>query len=317
MGLKDLYKIIILGEVSDSSVCVEACDTHGDRALRTHATMLTAVPALLSFMPGSAPFRTTTQTPSTNTIMMAKKVAVGVVGTGLVGSELLQQIEATRPLLEKQGLEITIASISKTKPDADGERKPWMLCDDEDGCTLEGVEDAMGDPDAGEAGDFNKMADFLKTVTPHAIIVDATASEAVSDYYPAWLAKGVNVVTPNKKAGSGDLVRWRECLAAMEKTGAQWGDETTVGAGLPILNTLRTDLIATGDSVKTIEGVFSGTLSYLFNTWVVPRRIASPLIPSYPIPSASHPISSHPYSIASQPSIPIALPPSPALPTPS
>jgi len=53
----------------------------------------------------------------------------------------------------------------------------------------------------------------------------------------------------------------------MAATGAQWGDETTVGAGLPILNVLRTDLIATGDKVGTIEGIFSGTLSYLFNTY--------------------------------------------------
>ena len=53
----------------------------------------------------------------------------------------------------------------------------------------------------------------------------------------------------------------------MEATGAMWGDETTVGAGLPILNVLRTDLLATGDKVKTIEGIFSGTLSYIFNTY--------------------------------------------------
>ena len=53
----------------------------------------------------------------------------------------------------------------------------------------------------------------------------------------------------------------------MEETGAQWGDETTVGAGLPILNVLRTDLLATGDQVQSIEGIFSGTLSYIFNTY--------------------------------------------------
>lgn len=56
-------------------------------------------------------------------------------------------------------------------------------------------------------------------------------------------------------------------MVAMAETGAQWGDETTVGAGLPILSTLRTDLLATGDSVKSIEGIFSGTLSYIFNTY--------------------------------------------------
>ena len=196
-----------------------------------------------------------------------KKVAVGVVGTGLVGSEFLSQLEATRQMLEAQGLDVTVASISKTKPTADGERKPWMLCDDEAGCTLDDVEAGLEDPNAGEEGDFLKMADFLTGVSENAIIIDATASEAVSDYYSKWLAKGVHVVTPNKKAGSGDLKRWRECVDAMAATGAQWGDETTVGAGLPILNVLRTDLIATGDKVKTIEGIFSGTLSYLFNTY--------------------------------------------------
>ena len=196
-----------------------------------------------------------------------KKVAVGVVGTGLVGGEFLSQLEATRPMLEAQGLDVTVASISKTKPTADGERKPWMLCDDEAGCTLDDVEAGLEDPNAGEEGDFLKMADFLTGVSENAIIIDATASEAVSDYYSKWLAKGVHVVTPNKKAGSGDLKRWRECVDAMAATGAQWGDETTVGAGLPILNVLRTDLIATGDKVKTIEGIFSGTLSYLFNTY--------------------------------------------------
>jgi len=196
-----------------------------------------------------------------------KEVAVGVIGTGLVGGEFLQQIEATRGMLEAQGLDVTVASISRTKPDADGERKPWMLCDSEEGCTLDDVESAISDPEAGEAGDFIKMASFLKECAPHAVIVDATASEVVSDYYAQWLASGVHVVTPNKKAGSGDLVRWKACVDAMAETGAQWGDETTVGAGLPILNVLRTDLIATGDKVKTIEGIFSGTLSYIFNTY--------------------------------------------------
>ena len=81
-----------------------------------------------------------------------------------------------------------MASISKTKNNADGERKPWMLCDSEEGCSLESVGEAMNDPEAGEEGDFVKMADFLKETSEHAIIVDATASEAVSDFYPVWLA---------------------------------------------------------------------------------------------------------------------------------
>merc|ERR1719426_28599 len=194
------------------------------------------IPSLLgsAFMPGASLSlgRSSVSAPAPVVMAVApKKVSVGVIGTGLVGAELLEQLESCKAALQKQGLDITVASISKTKPNADGERKPWMLCDSEEGCSLESV------------------------------------SEAVSDFYPVWLGKGVHVVTPNKKAGSGDLKRWQQCKAAMAETGAQWGDETTVGAGLPILGTLRTDLIGTGDKVKTIEGIFSGTLSYLFNTY--------------------------------------------------
>ena len=223
------------------------------------------LPLVGAFLAGSAPIAPPANARSSVVMAETKHVAVGVIGTGLVGGELLKQIEEYGPALKKQGVELTVASISKTRM-TDGERKPWMLCEEGE-CTLDYVEEKIKDPAAGEEGDFLKMADFLKSVSPHAIMVDATASEAVSDYYPKWLAKGVHVVTPNKKAGSGDLARWKECTAAMEATGAMWGDETTVGAGLPILNVLRTDLLATGDKVKTIEGIFSGTLSYIFNTY--------------------------------------------------
>ena len=228
--------------------------------LTTSRFLIALLPAVLDAAIVSAPL---SKQPAATSMRPLKKVAVGIVGTGLVGSEFLQQLESTRDMLTAQGLDVTVASISKTKPNEDGERQPWMLCDDEEGCTLDDVEAGLADPAAGEQGDFLKMADFVKSCSDHAVIIDATASEEVSDYYSQWLAKGVNVVTPNKKAGSGDLKRWKACLDAMQQTGAQWGDETTVGAGLPILNVLRTDLLATGDKVKTIEGIFSGTLSYL------------------------------------------------------
>lgn len=199
-----------------------------------------------------------------------KKVAVGVVGPGLVGGELLAQIEATTELLAAQGLDVSVSAISELK---DG--KPWMICDGASTITTAAFRAALADPSpsAGQPGDFLAMADHLQSVSPHAVMFDTTASEIVSNMYAPWLAKGVHVVTPNKKVGSGGLGRWKECAAAMEASGAQWGDETTVGAGLPLLNVLRTDLLATGDEVKTIEGIFSGTLSYLFNEFKPVRRV--------------------------------------------
>ena len=198
--------------------------------------------------------------------LSAKKIAVGIVGPGLVGGELLSQMEATSSSLEKHGLDVVVAAISELKPDPDGVLQPWMICSDQT-VSKRSFQGALGDHAAGEPGDFHKMADHLLTVSDHAVMFDTTASEVVANHYADWLKKGVHVVTPNKKVGSGSLKRWRECITAMEATGAQWGDETTVGAGLPIINTLRTDLLATGDKINTIEGIFSGTLSYLFNTY--------------------------------------------------
>jgi len=121
--------------------------------------------------------------------------------------------------------------------------------------------------DDGEAGDFAKMADFLKSKAPNAVIFDTTAAEPVSEMYATWLKKGVHVVTPNKKVGSGPIARYNECIKNSKESGAIWGYETTVGAGLPIVGTLKKDLLQTGDKIVKIEGIFSGTLSYIFNTF--------------------------------------------------
>jgi len=96
------------------------------------------------------------------------------------------------------------------------------------------------------------------------VLVDNTSSEDVARLYPYFLSKGVNVVTPNKKAFSSELALYDEIVAASLKTGARFYNESTVGAGLPIISTIK-DLVATGDKVSKIEGVFSGTLSYIFN----------------------------------------------------
>ena len=114
------------------------------------------------------------------------------------------------------------------------------------------------------------------------ILVDNTSSEDVAKAYPSFLKAGVSVVTPNKKAFSSELPLWKDIFASCSNPpptlprnllnpnastkGGFIYHEATVGAGLPILTTL-TDLLATGDRIHRIEGVFSGTMSYLFNTF--------------------------------------------------
>jgi aspartokinase/homoserine dehydrogenase 1 len=73
-------------------------------------------------------------------------------------------------------------------------------------------------------------------------------------------------VTPNKKANSGDLDLYTRVKEARREGGSHYLYEATVGAGLPVIQTIR-DLRETGDDIKRVEGILSGTLSYLFNVW--------------------------------------------------
>lgn len=99
----------------------------------------------------------------------------------------------------------------------------------------------------------------------HKVVVDATASAELASRHADWLARGYHVVTANKSLAGGDLPGWRALQEALAG-GARYGDSATVGAGLPVISTLRR-LRACGDALLTLEGVFSGSLSYLFNQY--------------------------------------------------
>lgn len=88
----------------------------------------------------------------------------------------------------------------------------------------------------------------------------------MADKYPLFLSRGVSIVTPNKKAFSGSYKLWQDIFAAASESGAKVYHESSVGAGLPVISTLK-DLVDTGDEVTKIEGVFSGTMSFLFNSF--------------------------------------------------
>ncbi len=96
------------------------------------------------------------------------------------------------------------------------------------------------------------------------IVVDATASDSVAFWHPRWLACGVHVVTANKLGSGGDPARAVSIMQAQRKSGAHYGDSATVGAGLPLLASLRA-LVRGGDRIHRIEGVLSGSLAWLFN----------------------------------------------------
>lgn len=107
---------------------------------------------------------------------------------------------------------------------------------------------------------------YLSNAPAKVVLVDNTSSQEVADIYPLLLSRGVSIVTPNKKAFSGSYQLWQDIFTAAETSGAKVYHESSVGAGLPVISTLK-DLVETGDKVTKIEGVFSGTMSFLFNSF--------------------------------------------------
>ncbi|MBD7988611.1 homoserine dehydrogenase [Luteimonas sp. Sa2BVA3] len=96
------------------------------------------------------------------------------------------------------------------------------------------------------------------------VLVDATASDVVAGWHSEWLARGVHVVTANKLGAGAALARAQAIREAAEASGARYGDAATVGAGLPLLRSIRA-LVAGGDRVLAIEGLLSGSLAWLFD----------------------------------------------------
>ena len=98
------------------------------------------------------------------------------------------------------------------------------------------------------------------------VVIDATASEVVAERHAHWLAQGIHVATACKIGQGTSLSRWRAIRAASAIGEAGYGDSATVGAGLPLLRSLR-ELQAGGDRIHAIAGVLSGSLAWLFNQY--------------------------------------------------
>jgi len=176
--------------------------------------------------------------------LSAQTLSIGVIGPGNVGRTFLQQLQDVRSqLLEQNDLDLRVRAIA-------GSRRMTLFEEQDRGYQRELDRDT--DLDALTA---HVHAEHL----PHAVIVDCSASDAVADRYADWLRQGVHVITPNKHAGSGPLERYQ----SLQRQPAQFCYEATVGAGLPIITTLR-DLVDTGDRVLAIDGILSGTLAFLF-----------------------------------------------------
>jgi aspartokinase/homoserine dehydrogenase 1 len=183
-------------------------------------------------------------------------LSIGVIGPGTVGRVLLDQLASQRERLEREfNIDLRVRGILASKKMKLSEAGVSL------GRWREEFERGT------EATDIARFTDHINVDhLPHAVIIDCSADAGVAKHYRDWLAAGIHVITPNKKANSSELAYYEALKEARRASGAHYLYETTVGAGLPVVQTLR-DLRETGDDITSIEGIFSGTLAYLFNIY--------------------------------------------------
>ena len=188
--------------------------------------------------------------------LSSKTISIGLIGPGSVGATLLQQIERrAEQLVGAFNVDLRVRAIARSQS---------MLLDERqiDLASWPTQFDAAAVAIDFDAFERSVNADHL----PHAVIIDCTADEDVASRYAGWLERGIHVITPNKRACSCPIDDYRDLQAQAKRGNSHFFYETTVGAALPIISTLR-DLVDTGDEIHSVQGIFSGTLAYLFNVY--------------------------------------------------
>ena len=179
-----------------------------------------------------------------------------IIGVGLIGSTLIKQIKDQAQFLkEKRSIEIKIIGLANSR----------KMLFDEKGIDLDNWKPLL---DASEEKMIpTNFVDKMNNLNlSNTIFVDNTASELISSYYEKILDASISISTPNKIATSSAYLQYQRLKNIAEKRGVQFMYETNVGAGLPVISTLN-DLINSGDQILKIEGVLSGSLSFIFNSF--------------------------------------------------
>ena len=181
-------------------------------------------------------------------------------GVGGVGKAFMSQLQALIPRLANN----FYASI-RLSPILIARSQKMLFSEDFSPLSLENWESKL-EASKTPTLPLTELLDVFAAAPHRVILVDNTSDQKLADMYPTVLSKGVSIVTPNKKAFSGSFDQWEDIFTAASSSGALVYHESTVGAGLPVISTLR-DLVSSGDQVTKIEGVFSGTMSFLFNSF--------------------------------------------------
>ena len=192
-----------------------------------------------------------------------KELHLFIVGVGLIGGTLIEQIKSQAAYLkEKRSLEIKVVGLANTR----------KMVFQEEGLNLENWRTEL--EEAETVSDLPIFIARMKELNmPNTIFVDNTADEKVASYYETILDSSISISTPNKIATSSSYLQYERLKTIAKKRGVEFDYETNVGAGLPVISTLN-DLISSGDRILKIQGVLSGSLSFIFNNFLNDRSFS-------------------------------------------
>ncbi len=197
-----------------------------------------------------------------------KAISVGLIGPGGVGREILSQFEEEIGNLKSEfHIDLRLRGIINSRQ---------MLLSEQNVSLKD-----WDQPKDRIKADLSEFIDHVASdEIPHAVIIDCSASSSVAQSYLDMIDKGCHIITPNKQANAAPMDKFQALKAKLMERRRFHLYETTVCAGLPVIKTIR-DLLDTGDQIKCIEGVVSGTLSYIFNRCAQGTPFAESVLSAY------------------------------------
>ncbi len=193
------------------------------------------------------------QTVHSQLFQAQKRVAVALCGKGNIGSSWLNLFASQKSELEKRhGMSFDLVAVVDSQ-------KYWF---DSQGIDASGVSARFNDESIENDGSWLPRLGALQDYD-EAVVLDVTASQELAKCYVKIAQQGIHLISANKVAGSADSQYYHQVQDAFAKIGRHWLYNATVGAGLPINHTVR-DLRESGDEIIALSGIFSGTLSWLF-----------------------------------------------------
>ncbi|MBM4165475.1 MAG: bifunctional aspartate kinase/homoserine dehydrogenase I [Ignavibacteria bacterium] len=184
-----------------------------------------------------------------------KRLSLVVFGVGNIGKALLEQVHQQQQSLFNEGYDIRVIGIANSRK--------FIL-------QREGINLSRWKEELETSANIMNVQQLVHKISSlelvNVALVDNTASDDIVKEYAGFVNANMHIVTPNKRANVLPLKQYTAFIELLKRKQKYFLFEANVGAGLPIISTLH-DLITSGDTVLKIEGMFSGTLSYLFNNY--------------------------------------------------